>query len=93
MLIGAIFVKRVEKIDLLLIHCPKTKLLWDFLYSLFSVSWVLYTLVRESLLGWKLSFMVKDKHRVWKGPLCIMWTMWKARDDVVFRNGVLLYKD
>ena len=40
--------------------------------------------------GMEGSFLSKDKQRIWKaGPLCILWTVWKARNDIVFRDEVL----
>ena len=58
-----------ETVDHLLLYRPKTRVLWDF-FSLFEVSWVLPTSVRDPLLGWKGSFLAKDKRRVWSaGPL------------------------
>ena len=53
-------------------------------------------LVRDSLLGWKGSFLAKDKRRIWKlgggacgVALCIFWTVWKAINGIVFRDEVL----
>ena len=61
-----------ETMDHLLLHCTMTRVLWDLLFSLFGVSWVLLASVRDSLLGWKGSFLAKDRRKVWKaGPLCI----------------------
>lgn len=86
---------REEMTDhLLLFHCTKTRVLWDLLFSLFGVFWVLPMSVKDTLLGWKGSFLDKDTRRIWKaGSLCIFWTVWKARNDIVFRDEVCLYKD
>ena len=40
----------VETVDHLL-HCAKTLVLWNFLFSLFGVTWILSCLVKETLLG------------------------------------------
>ena len=40
-----------ESIDHLLLHREKTRVLWELLFALFRVSWVLPLLVRETLLG------------------------------------------
>ena len=87
--------------DHLLLHFIVTRVLWDLLFSLVGVSWVLPALVRDSLLGWKGSFLTKDRRKVWKAsPLCIFWSVWKAQKGIVFRDEVLslgmrfcLYKD
>ena len=41
-------------------------------------------------MGLKGSFLAKEKRRVWNsGPLCIFWTIWKTRNDIVFRDEAL----
>ena len=82
--------KSEETVDHLLLHCTMTRVLWDLIFSLFDVSWVLPASVSDSLLGWKGSLLVKDRRKVWKaGPLCIFWSVWKARNGIVFRDEVL----
>ena len=73
-----------------LLHCSKTRVLWNLLFSLFGVSWILFATVKDSLLGCKGTFLAKEKRRVWNaGPLCIFWTVWKTRNGIVFRDEVL----
>ena len=40
-----------ESINHLLIHCTKARVLWDLLFNLFGVLWVLPSSVKEILLG------------------------------------------
>ena len=40
-----------ESIDHILLHCGKTKVLWELLFSLFTVYWVMQS-TRETLIGW-----------------------------------------
>ena len=40
-----------ETIDHMLFHCSKTMVLWELLFTLFGVSWVLPSSVRETLLS------------------------------------------
>ena len=77
-----------ESIDHILIHCSKTKVLWELIFALFRVLWVLPLLVKETLLGWKGSFVGKKHLKVWKAtPLCLFWTVWKKRNRIAFKNG------
>ena len=48
-------------IDHLLLHCEKTREVWMLLLSLFGVSWVFPFSVKETLLGWRGSFVGKKR--------------------------------
>ncbi|RVX12362.1 Phosphatidylinositol 4-kinase alpha 1 [Vitis vinifera] len=41
-----------ETVDPILLHCVKTRILWQLLFALFGVSWALPFSVKETLLGW-----------------------------------------
>ena len=61
------------------------------MFSLFGVNWVLLFTVRDTLLGWCASFKDKKHRKVWRTtPLCLVWTVWKERNRIVFDNEVLL---
>ena len=63
--------EKEESIDHILIHCTKTRVLWELLFALFGVMWVLPYSVRDTLLGWHGINMGK-KHKVWMAtPLCL----------------------
>ena len=32
---------------------------------------------------------IGEEFERWVGPLCILWSVWKARNDIVFRDEVL----
>ncbi|RVW15849.1 Exportin-7 [Vitis vinifera] len=49
-----------ETINHILVHCSKTKILWDLVFSLFGVNWVLPFPVKDTFLSWYVSF--KDKN-------------------------------
>ena len=79
-----------ETINHILIHCSKAKVLWDLLFSLFGVNWVIPFSVRDTLLGWHAPLKDKKHSKVWRAaPLCLFWMVWKERNRIVFENEVL----
>ncbi|RVW34912.1 putative ribonuclease H protein [Vitis vinifera] len=57
-----------EMVDHLLLHCVMTRTLWNLLFSLFGVEWVLSGTVKETLLGWHGAFVGKSVKRRGKWP-------------------------
>ena len=79
-----------ETINHILVHCSKAKVLWDLMFSLFGVNWVLLFTVRDTLLSWYASFKDKKHSKVWRAaPLCLFWTVWKEKNKIVFDNEIL----
>ena len=79
-----------ESIDHLLLHCEKTREVWMLLLFLFGVSWVFPFSVKETLLGWRDSFVGKKRKVAWQvGSLCLFWVIWKARNKIDFEDSVL----
>ena len=79
-----------ETINHIFVHCSKAKNLWDLVFSLFGVNWVLPFTVRDTLLSWYVSFKDKKYRKVWRAvPLCLFWMVWKERNRIVFDNEVL----
>ncbi|RVW34760.1 LINE-1 reverse transcriptase-like [Vitis vinifera] len=61
-----------ETVDHLLLHCVMTRTLWNLLFSLFGVEWVLSGTVKETLLGWHGAFVGKIRKKAWQmAPLYI----------------------
>ena len=58
------YLEKEETIDYLLLHCTKTRVLWDLLFHLFGLSWVLPSSVKETLLSWHGSFVGKKRKKV-----------------------------
>ena len=57
---------------------------------LVDVKWVFSKTVKEVLTTWRGPFVGKKRKKVWKSiPLCIFWTVWKERNKLTFRGGVL----
>ena len=46
-----------ESIDHILLHYNKARFLWCLLFSLFDVSWVIPSSVKETVLSWYKSFV------------------------------------
>ena len=79
-----------ESIDHLLLHCEKTREVWMLFFSLFGVSWVFPSLVKETLLGWRGSFVGKKRKAMWQVCLLrLFWSVWKARNRIAFEDSVL----
>ena len=53
--------RKEETIAYLLHHCGITRVLWDLFFSLFGVLWVFPSSVRQTLEGWRGSFVGKKK--------------------------------
>ena len=81
----------VEMVDhLLLLHCARSRVFWDLLFSLFGVSWILSCLAKETLLGSHGSFVGKSCKKAWQAALlCIFWIAWNERNLIVFDNEEL----
>ena len=76
-----------ESIDHILLHCVLTRSLWNFLFSLFGVLWVLPYSIREALLGWLGPYVGKEMKKVWfSDSLCLFWIVWKERNNKAFEN-------
>ena len=55
-----------ESIDHILLHCEKARLLWELLFSLFRVCWVIHASIRETLLRWHGSFIGRKRMKLWR---------------------------
>ena len=81
----------LETIDHFLLHCVKARLFWQLVFSIFGVWWVIYETVRETLLGWNVTFIEKRRIKAWRAaPTCIFWTLWKERNRRFFDGEKLL---
>ena len=60
------------------------------LFHMFGVQWVMPATVKEMLSGWKGTLVGKKRKGVWRAsPLCLFWTVWKARKKVAFEEEEL----
>ena len=76
-----------ETIDHLLLHCAITRVLWELLCSLFGICWVHPCSIQQALEVLRGPFVGKKRKDVWRAmPLCLFWTIWKARNKIVFED-------
>ncbi|WJZ89560.1 hypothetical protein VitviT2T_008772 [Vitis vinifera] len=79
-----------ENVNHILLYCIVTRALWDIIFGLIDIKWVLPETVKETLISWRGSFVGKKRKKIWKSiPLCIFWTVWKERNRLAFRGGVV----
>uniref|UniRef100_A0A2N9IEM8 Reverse transcriptase zinc-binding domain-containing protein n=1 Tax=Fagus sylvatica TaxID=28930 RepID=A0A2N9IEM8_FAGSY len=74
-----------ESVDHLLLHCPYAKELWDMIFGLFGIQWVMPKRVIDLLSCWHGSV---GRHSViWKAiPHYIMWCLWRERNVRTFED-------
>ena len=51
----------------------KARVLWDLVFSLFGVNWVLPLTVRDTLMGWSASFVDKKHGKAWRAELLFVY--------------------
>ena len=71
----------------ILLHCPKARILWQLIFALFGVHWVMHSLVRGLLLSWGGFPVGRKRKKAWKvAPLCLFWSVWRERNRRAFEN-------
>ena len=65
------------------------RVLWDIVLGLFGAQWVFLETVKEVLFSWRGSFVGKKRKKIWKSIPFIFCTLWKERNMLAFRGGVL----
>ena len=76
-----------ETSDYILLHCIKARNLWQLVFALFGVQWVMHSSIRGFFLGWSGSFVGKKGKKAWKvSPLCVFWTIWRERNKRAINN-------
>ena len=76
-----------ETVDHILLHYAKIRILWQLLFTLFGVSWVLSFSVKRHSLGGIGLLWVKFAKSPGRLPQCIFWTVWKERNMLAFDNA------
>ena len=76
-----------ESVDHLFLHCPVASELWDMVFGLFGVSWVMPLSVIGLFACWQGRFGRHRNGDIWKVvPLCMMWCLWKERNSRCFED-------
>ena len=74
-----------ETCDHILLHCAFTRSIWELIFVLFGVLWVLPSTVKEVLQSLQGSFVGKTRLNVSRpAPLCLFWMMWRERNKKSF---------
>ncbi len=74
-----------ESVNHLLLHCPITRDLWDMVFTLFGVCWVMPKGVEDLLACWAGRFGKGEAASIGKIiPHCLMWNIWCERNARTF---------
>lgn len=72
--------EKEEAIGHLLIHCSRSQILWNLIFSLFRTSWVMEGSLRGLAELWELMVRGKPRKKAWKvGCFCSCWLIWKVK--------------
>ena len=78
-----------ESVDYLL-HCPLARELWDILFCLVGITWVMPYSVIALLESWRGFIGARRSRDVWgAAPACLMWCIWQEQNQRTF-EGVKL---
>lgn len=74
-----------EMVDHLLLHCETARILWQLLFTFFSVLHVLPVTVRNTFHGLRGFCRGEDCSKAWKAaPIYLFWFVWKVRNRIAF---------
>ncbi len=76
-----------ESVDHLLLHCPYAKELWDMIFALFGIQWVMPKRVIDEFNCWQWSLVRQQNDVIWKTiPHCLMRCLWRERNARTFEG-------
>ena len=79
-----------ETIDHLLLHCPVAGVLWSWIFQAFGVHWALSGTIADLLFSWW-NGLGRHSSDIWNiVPVCLMWTIWKERNQRTFEDVSIL---
>jgi hypothetical protein len=69
-----------ESVDHLFLHCSMARDLWDMVFSLFGIQWVMPRRVVDLLACWQGRLGQHRNCVIWRAiPHCLMWCLWRER--------------
>jgi hypothetical protein len=76
-----------ESVEHLLLHCPYAKEMWDMVFALFGIQWVMPRGVLALFECWQGNFGDHQNIVVWRAvPHCVMWCLWRERNRRTFED-------
>jgi hypothetical protein len=76
-----------ESVDHLLLHCSYAKELWDLVFAMFGVHWVMLCRVIDLFVCWQRRLGSQQRSVIWRAvPHCLMWCIWKERNARTFEG-------
>jgi hypothetical protein len=70
-----------ESIDHLMLHCIVAQELWDLVFSMFGITWVMPRRVMEIMACWHEKVSKRGNGVLWDMiPHCLMWGIWRERN-------------
>jgi hypothetical protein len=79
--------KSGDSVDHLLLHCEMASALWNTVFNLIGLAWVMPSNVVDLFTCWKWHFSRLQNAFMWKMvPSCLMWSPWKERNYQSFED-------
>ena len=76
-----------EIVEHLLLHCSMARELWDMVFTIFGIQWVMPRRVVDLLHCWQDHFGWHQSVEIWKAiPPCLMWCIWNERNARKFEG-------
>jgi hypothetical protein len=77
--------KNGESVDHLLLHCEVAARLWNYVFTLFGVEWVMPRSFLDVLACWNWMGGRDISKAIWRMvPLCVTWCIWRERNARTF---------
>ena len=77
-----------KTVDHLLLHCHFSREVWDIIFALFSVQWVMSGTIIELLACWQGCFGLHKLNGIWNCiPHCLLWCLWRERNSRQFEGS------